>query len=399
MENSQPQTIQPVNPQEEIKPVHKKSKIFLFLFLFLVVDLILGIVYFYISGKINPKILLSKFTPNTVTPETINLKKGNEIKILSLTYIPLDNKNLDLNVIDNSSGVYSNLTPDDIKHNVDNMNVELAKDLENGTKYHYYKDNKAQPAIKYSFYNKIQKFSSLPFSGKFFGGNPEIRVIDYNTIMQESDICNLVDNKGVNEVWIWVYASNNVKGWDTNMSSSFYDVSSSDKDSTDLPICNHSYTVYLYDYGKGIDEALSKHIKQFESVFTTLNKDLFWYKYVGYFSNSKWEGNWGDPLILDHKRRCGSDFFPPNGTDFNDWLNTDSMQSDCMNWDPNGKGNWEDINCNMWKCTRSGFYIFWMQNIPGPDNNLTYNGAKLRNWWDFISNFDDAMKVKQDLVY
>ncbi len=371
----------------------------MFLFIFLGIDFILGFVYYYVSGKIDTKNLFTKFTKKTTPTETTVTKKGNEVKILSLAYIPLDNKNLDLNVIDNSTGDYSNLTPDDIKQNVENMNIELANDLETGTKYHYYKNNKAQPALNYTFYNKIYKFKTVPFTDNFYINDPNVRIIDYNAILGESDICNLVDNKGVNEVWIWTYSNSHVKGWASNMSGPYGDISNSNLDPTDMPICNNTYTVYLYDYSKDISDALLKHIRQFETLFTKLNINLFWYKYVGFFTNSKWEGNWDNPEILVNKRRCGSDFFPPNAKDANDWENTDYVPTDCTNWDPNGNSTWEEINCGTWQCTNTGFYIFWMQNIPGPNNNLTYNGAKLRNWWDFIGNFDEAMKVKRDLVY
>jgi len=33
-----------------------------------------------------------------------------------------------------------------------------------------------------------------------------------------------------------------------------------------------------------------------------------------------------------------------------------------------------------------------MQSIPSKDNNLTFGGNSLRNWWEFISNFDIALE-------
>jgi hypothetical protein len=40
-----------------------------------------------------------------------------------------------------------------------------------------------------------------------------------------------------------------------------------------------------------------------------------------------------------------------------------------------------------------------MQNIPGKDNGLVYNGKQLKNWWDFIGNFDQAIQAGKSLTY
>ena len=39
-----------------------------------------------------------------------------------------------------------------------------------------------------------------------------------------------------------------------------------------------------------------------------------------------------------------------------------------------------------------------MQNIPGADNGLSYNGKPLTNWWMVIGDFDYAMQKKMTLV-
>jgi len=40
-----------------------------------------------------------------------------------------------------------------------------------------------------------------------------------------------------------------------------------------------------------------------------------------------------------------------------------------------------------------------MQNIPGAGNPLFHNGKKLRNWWQFIGDFDAAMGQERSFVY
>jgi hypothetical protein len=35
-----------------------------------------------------------------------------------------------------------------------------------------------------------------------------------------------------------------------------------------------------------------------------------------------------------------------------------------------------------------------MQNVPGTDHRLTYNGEPMRNWWEFVADFDSALLDK-----
>ena len=37
---------------------------------------------------------------------------------------------------------------------------------------------------------------------------------------------------------------------------------------------------------------------------------------------------------------------------------------------------------------QGGWMIYWFQSIPGEDNNLTYNGSNLKNWWNTIYDWD-----------
>lgn len=39
-----------------------------------------------------------------------------------------------------------------------------------------------------------------------------------------------------------------------------------------------------------------------------------------------------------------------------------------------------------------------MQNLPGMNNGLTYKGNKMRNWWAFIGDFDQAIAAGKTLV-
>ncbi len=42
--------------------------------------------------------------------------------------------------------------------------------------------------------------------------------------------------------------------------------------------------------------------------------------------------------------------------------------------------------------------VYWMQNLPGDANGLTYQGKPLTNWWIFVGDLDDAMDNNMRLV-
>jgi hypothetical protein len=39
-----------------------------------------------------------------------------------------------------------------------------------------------------------------------------------------------------------------------------------------------------------------------------------------------------------------------------------------------------------------------MQNLPGAGNDVVYGGRPLRNWWEFVADFDAAMAQGRSLV-
>ncbi len=56
------------------------------------------------------------------------------------------------------------------------------------------------------------------------------------------------------------------------------------------------------------------------------------------------------------------------------------------------------MNCDRWHGNSLEWFTYWMQNIPGANNGLTYQGKPLVNWWVFLGDFDNAMKRKMTLV-
>ena len=205
-------------------------------------------------------------------------------------------------------------------------------------------------------------------------GDSNLPIIDYNQIMTQINAFDWVMNKGVKEIWIWGYDNGKERLWESNMSSPYGDVSNSDRDPYDLPIFGKTYTVYTYNYGRGVSEAVHDHMHQFEAIFGSLNYDLFWNKFVGKVG----EG------------RCGDARVPPNGTTDYDWANTTYIWTDIEDWTPNDTGQKVYINCTTWNGDSLTWFIFWMRSVPGMNNTITDGTKKMSNWWIFLGDYDQC---------
>jgi len=307
---------------------------------------------------------------NTYQKENIVQKKFN-IPILSIAYFPDENNDgkLDKDLVGGDS---ADFPVTQMKQKVSELTDGLIDTLEYGSRYHGYKDETAINSLNYTIIEHKNIDAPIPLSDNF------IPFADHIMILNDLNICDYVDNKGVKEVWIWMYHSSVVAPIESNMSSPYGDISNSYRHD-DLPHCQSTYTVYNYNYGRGVSEATENHMHQIEAVLRYVDEDLFWNKFVGPVGTQE-----GD-------RRCGWTHYPPNGISDYDWTNNNYVTSDCENWRPDEIGSTEIFNCEKWNCNSLDFFEWWMQNIPGIDNNLTYYESKLKNWWIFIGDFDQAM--------
>lgn len=95
---------------------------------------------------------------------------------------------------------------------------------------------------------------------------------------------------------------------------------------------------------------------------------------------------------------------PPNGTKDYDWYNQNQVLSDCENWNPQRTGVIEAVSCATWNdqaCTHDdglSYKLWWMQNLPGYNNGLYYNGKPLINWWDVVYDFDSVLANESGLT-
>ena len=244
--------------------------------------------------------------------------------------------------------------------------------LESGSIYHGYKDPVALASLHYEVVESIEFLEPLPTWKK---AGHTVPMTDYRAIVERIDGKSLVLKRGVKEIWLWGYHGGVVDLWESNMAGPFGDISNSDRDPGDLPVFDKTYTCYHYNYGRGASEAVEDHMHQIEALVRNADEELFWKRFVGKVG----EG------------RCGWSHFPPNGRHDYDWANRTMIATDIEDWRPDGSGERVRLNAERWSGDSLTWFTYWMQNLPGRENGLTWRGKPLRNWWEFVGAFDEAM--------
>jgi len=296
------------------------------------------------------------------------------VPTLVVNYFPVSNGRIDRAITGDVSAPLA-----DIRRHTTATTERVIQSLEMGSIYHGYKDEMAQPSLRYQIVDVLEYLEPLPTWAK---PGHQVPMTDYNAIMNRIDIKHWVEEQGVKEIWLWGYHGGVIDLWESNMAGPYGDISNSDRDPNDLPVLGKTYTVYHYNYGRGPSEAVEDHMHQIEAVLRHIDPPLFWDKFVG----KPGEG------------RCGWAHYPPNGERDYDWANPTYIFTDIEDWTPDGSGQKQRLNCHRWNRDSLTWFIYWMQNLPGARNGLTYHGRPLTNWWTFIGDFDNAMAHNLGLV-
>jgi hypothetical protein len=297
-----------------------------------------------------------------------------DVPVLVVRYFPVRGDQIDRGVTGDVGGPLRAL-----QDHTAQTTQKVIEALHQGSRYHGYKDPTALPSLHYTVAGTLEYLEPLPTWPK-----PRHRVpmTDYNAIMARIDARMWVEERGVKEIWVWGYHGGVIDLWESNMAGPWGDISNSDRDPHDLPVFSKTYTVYHYNYQRGPSEAVEDHMHQIEAVLRHIDPDLFWDKFVG----KPGEG------------RCGWAHFPPNGERDYDWRNPKKVWTDIEDWRPEGGGQKIEINSDRWNRDSLQWFVYWMQNVPGFGNGLTYRGRPLANWWRFIGDFDGAMRDGVKLV-
>jgi len=288
------------------------------------------------------------------------------VPVLEVAYYPVDRRgNIDRAV---TGDVGEPL--DQIRSKVSAVSRQVHLALEAGSAHHHYKNPASQPCVRYETVQHLEIMEPIPTWNK---PGHKVPMADYNAIMHRIDIAEWVA-RGIKQVWLWGYHGGVIDMWESNMAGPHGDISNSDRDPKDLPVLDRTYTVFHYNYGRGPSEAVEDHMHQIEALLRTLDHELFWDRFVGRTGGG----------------RCGWAHFPPNGTRDYDWANTKPAITDIEDWTPEG-GPTRRMDSRRWNQDSLTWFIYWMQNLPGANNGLTWKGKPITNWWWFIADLDDAL--------
>lgn len=306
--------------------------------------------------------------PNLLEPVPAHLPRRWEIPVLEVRYFPLtpDGARIDQRITTDVA------TPiGELRDQIERVNRRVINALESGSCYRRFENPESAPNLGYRIVDTIEILEPLPTWDKPTQDRP---MTDYHRIMERIDVGHWVRERGVREVWLWGYHGP-LKLWESNMAGPWGDVSNSDRDPTDLPVLDRTYTVYHYNYQRRASEAVEDHMHQIEAVLRHVDEELFWDRFVG--------GRTG-------AGRCGWAHYPPNGRKDYDWRNPETVLSDIDRWHPAG-GERAPIDCRRWGADSLKWFVYWMQHLPADGNGIMWRGRELTNWWRFIADFDAAM--------
>lgn len=319
-----------------------------------------------------------------------------EIPVVSIRYVP----SADGIVVDEPiAGVGGSV--DETLAWIDAIEVETKFMLEEGSRFRGYANAAARPSIGYRVVRTVNVFEPLPpdRNRDHPSGTTGVYFPDYASIAARVGLHDLVELLGVREVWLWGYHHGEIAPVESNMASPITgDISNSNRFPDDLPIYNHTYTLYNYNWTRSSNESVHDHGHQIEALLShvclnqDMNSDLFWKRFVGQDASGGFVTG-----------RCGWTHMPPNTTSDYDYENPSVVSSDIFEWTPSG-GGLGDVNAATWGLrtypwpsgnppaglTEHNWYIFWMQSIPGLDSGIPHDigVGTITNWWAFIGDWD-----------
>ncbi len=306
------------------------------------------------------------------------------VPILAMAFYPPSSSNPAY--LDETETGLSNYLITDMRAYVQQMVDEGTAFVSDATRYHGYKDSSAPVYLQYRMHSKIEYNYAIP---RGYPLSLSSYLWDLGSILRNVNICNYVDSLGIKEVWIYGYETNVMHPSESKMSSRYGDISNSYTDEGlptiyRLPRCTNSYVVYSFNYGRELATNIENRMHQIERVMGYIDYEMFWQDFSedAFFEQTH-----------DYLSSCGNAHYAPN------WLDpitsgyvynlTNYALSNCETWHPDdSQTTYISLNCTQWGCTNLGFFKWFMQNMPGKDNGIIYQGKKMRNWWEAMYDFN-----------
>jgi len=325
--------------------------------------------------------------PFLATPAASSLYK---IPVAIINFLPTrDGINIDA-VASGWSGTVATM-----KNNLSNYRTQMKYQIEERSKFRRYSDPSAQPALGYQVVKIIDVYEDIP---PWYRGVPFQP--DYYTILTRFNAESWVNSLGVKEVWMWGYHYGRIGPVESDMASpTTSDISNSYRYNDDLPIFDHTYVLYNFNFARG-DVHMHNQGHQLEAIFSYVsarqdgNDNLFWNNFCGRNPDGSFQ-----------QGRCGNTHFPPNGTADYDYSNPTPVLSDIEDWTPARIGQLKQTNVFSWRnlffawpnnvppddIDQAKYLLYWMQSMPGRSNTIPYNSYKMTNWWHFTGDWDAAI--------
>lgn len=330
-------------------------------------------------------------------------RNDNVVNVYIMDFIPRAGTT---SYVDSNISGLSRVSINSVRNAIKTSNIEAAKILAEGTAYHKYPkapygNKSAKSYLKYNLAGRVEFLTAIPLRTTPTPYSNSEFYPDTQTILTKNiSVCDLVDKYGIDEIWINMYHTTKTVPIESNLSmgtnirklwnqNGYGDTSNSFLEN-DLPQCQNTYTVYNYNYSRAFiqkdftETIVHNHIHQIErylklALGTNNTTDL---TYDSFTRNGE--------RSLEFV--CGDAHFTPISkaqTDEYKYNVPYSVTSKCpfLTWNQTASKT-VTVKCSDWGCREKDYYVWWMNSLPGENNNLSKNGLIVKNFWRMISNFD-----------
>jgi hypothetical protein len=300
--------------------------------------------------------------------------------VVAIAYIPLVNGKVDLT----KTGKWRDDNKDNLERYIIEQSNNLTEALTQGTRYKFFANHESRPNINYYLVEARMIYDDVPTkNGK----------VDLEKVLKDVDVCSFSED-GVKEFWLWVYDGYKPIEFSTVMGYAIKDEWNMDIDAdgkkdyssigkaVNLPVCRNSYTIHTFVIPSSKGIIIGNYTHSIEAILSYVDEDVW----------------------INFNKSCGTTDCPPNldwSTCLYRWNSENLKESNCIDWKPDG-GIAKQISCHDWygiSCKDDDgfeYKVWWMQNIPGRNNGIKLSdGRKVKDWWAFIADFDNAIKDKR----
>lgn len=212
---------------------------------------------------------------------------------------------------------------------------------------------------------------------------------DYNKVLNNQNICQMVNKSQVNEVWL--YGGPYMGLFESTLVGPAAKLFLyNDNGGTVSTICNKLVPIMGFSYERTLSEEIHDFGHRTEATMIKV--------YGGFNDNpvTNWDYFASSKASYSHVTNgtrtvfgCGTIHYPPNVSDPNDpydYSNQQFVGSYCdafYNY-PNMNNflNYSYVNSLTWSSTDVGFYQWWFSHIPNKPGCAT--DKKLNNWWTYM---------------